>query len=244
MAHKLHPSIRHSSKFADVSLGFSSLKPSLGALLFSLLKCAKWKYCTVINCSVRFGSLVVVRQIWSVVSPEPASIIADPWWQQRNCVHDCDAHNPVCYDVLHHNRAGSLLLYSGGPGQVVILYFNYIVCLINFSVEGETAGPGNHFITGHFPNDKGWRWNDESWNDMISLTERGATRQKTCSFCSAVVSVLSEPWNNDRSLFISVYSVNHNTSEMSLAFRRRTIDLVCALLHQRAVTGLHPNWGN
>lgn len=35
-----------------------------------------------------------------------------------------------------------------------------------------------------------------------------------------------------------------STSEMSLAFRRRTIDLVCALPHQWAVTGLHPNWGN
>lgn len=59
-----------------------------------------------------------------------------------------------------------------------------------------------------------------------------------------VLSVLPEPWNNDPSLFINVYLVNHNTSEMSLAFRRRTIDLVCALPHQRAVTGLHPNWGN
>lgn len=118
------------------------------------------------------------------------------------------------------------------------------VCFINASQERKTASPGNHFIAAHFPNDKGWRWNDESWNDMISLAEFGASRQKTGSLCSAAVSVLPEPWNNDPSLLISVYSVNHNTSEMSLAFRRRTIDLVCALPHQRAVTGLHPNWGN
>lgn len=122
--------------------------------------------------------------------------------------------------------------------------FDYVVCFMNVAQERKTASPGNHFTEGHFPNDMGWRWNDESWNDMILLAELGASRQKTGSLCSAAVSVLPEPWNNDPSLFISVYSVNHNTSEMSLAFRRRTIDLVCALPHQRAVTGLHPNWGN
>lgn len=126
----------------------------------------------------------------------------------------------------------------------VCLYFWWRCLFCEGFKERKTEGPGNHFIAGHFPNDKGWRWNDESWNDMISLAELGAPRWKTGSLCSAAVSVLPEPWNNDPSLFISVYAVNHNTSEMSLAFRRRTIDLVCALPHQRAVTGLHPNWGN
>ncbi len=135
------------------------------------------------------------------------------------------------------------ICWSRRPSQLFTLYF-WLHCLFYVSQGRHTGSHGNHFIAGHFPNDKGWRWNDESWNDMISLGELGAPRWKTGSLCSAAVSVLPEPWNNDPSLFISVYSVNHNTSEMSLAFRRRTIDLVCALPHQQAVTGLHPNWGN
>lgn len=129
-----------------------------------------------------------------------------------------------------------------GPSPLYI--FSLHVCFMIVSQERKTENLGNHFIAGNFPNDNGWRWNDESWNDMISLTKLSAPRRKTGSLCSVVVAVLSEPWNNDPSLFISVYSVNHNTSEMSLASRRRTIDLVCALPHQQAVTGLHPNWGN
>lgn len=108
--------------------------------------------------------------------------------------------------------------------------FDDVVCFVNVSQERNTESPGNHFIAGHFPNDKGWRWNDESWNDMILPAELGAPMRKTASLCSAAVSVLSEPWNNDPSLFISVYAVNHNTSEMSLAFRRGQLTLCVPFL--------------
>lgn len=88
--------------------------------------------------------------------------------------------------------------------------------LVSFMIVSKTESPGHHFIAGHFPNDSGWRWNDESWNDMISLGELSAARQKTGSLCLALVSVLAEPWNNEPSLFIRVYLVNHNTSEFSI----------------------------
>lgn len=140
--------------------------------------------------------------------------------------------------------AGSTTCHCAQKVAVHCSAFDSTVWFTDDSLEGQMESPGNHFIAGHFPNDKDWRWDDESWNDMILVGELEATRRKTGFLCLAAVSVLPEPWNNDPSLFINVYLVNHNTSEMSLAFRRRTIDLVCALPHQRAVTGLHPNWGN
>lgn len=140
--------------------------------------------------------------------------------------------------------AGSTTCHCAQKVAVHCSAFDSTVWFTDDSLEGQMESPGNHFIAGHFPNDKDWRWDDESWNDMILVGDLEATRRKTGFLCLAAVSVLPEPWNNDPSLFINVYLVNHNTSEMSLAFRRRTIDLVCALPHQRAVTGLHPNWGN
>lgn len=38
--------------------------------------------------------------------------------------------------------AGSLLLRSEGPGQLFILYFDYVVCFMNVSQERKTASLG------------------------------------------------------------------------------------------------------
>lgn len=95
--------------------------------------------------------------------------------------------------------------------------------------------------TRHFPSDTDWRWSNVIWNDMISSSEVGPPKQKNRLHVlpySLNSGIMTLPCS-----LVSTRSIR-NTSEMSLAFRRRTIDLVCALPHQLAVTRLHPNWGN
>lgn len=56
--------------------------------------------------------------------------------------------------------------------------FDWVVCFRNVSQDTKKTKAWESLYGHHFPTDKSWRWNDESWNDMISLAESGSSRQK------------------------------------------------------------------
>lgn len=61
---------------------------------------------------------------------------------------------------------GVAILMSSGVNASL---FDSVVCCKSFHKRQKPARAWESLDAAHFPNDKGWRWNDESWSDMISL---------------------------------------------------------------------------